>query len=678
MVDIFDKARFSSALVKALAAFTTSEHVKLTCHGYVKGELEFHATLLGTNKRIIIRSTIGKDGLSAKSGNDSIRLWVEYWWEKTNRWHPLKKHETRWTTRAPGWEERLAGKINEMVELAWNDSQLELNPQRTPAEPVKYVPTEKVENTSLPKRDFLKRPSPTISPTIQPVPKPIHKPSTYQKNIYQFVLAGPGHGVVNAVAGSGKTTTNIGCLEYTNQKAKVALVAFNKHIAEEQAQRAPAHVKACTLHSLGYSNIRSGNSYIKVEPYKVHNILRDIQRDSQTSFSVSDLIETHKREIAKLVSLVKNTLTDTSDTCLTLLCDRYGLNFNGDEKGVFDLARRVYTASERQCPHVIDYDDMIELCARGKAGCEKFDLLVVDEAQDLNKAQIEMALRSIYDDGRILATGDRWQSIYGFRGADTNAMPDMINRLGACELPLSITYRCPLAVVEMVNREFPEIDFQARENAREGQVKHIEARQLIENVTEGDLVLCRVNAPLVRPAFELIRQGIKAVILGRDIGQGLNSLVRKTVKQTGADSLLELIRELSEYKAQETTKLVEAGKTGRAQTLEDQVETIFALSDGAGSVHEVQTRIKDMFSDTRAGVTFSSVHKAKGSEANNVFILKPELMPHPKATQEWEAQQERNIKYVAWTRAKDTLTFVKTEEKDKDDEKQQEMHDLRA
>jgi superfamily I DNA/RNA helicase len=57
-------------------------------------------------------------------------------------------------------------------------------------------------------------------------------------------------------------------------------------------------------------------------------------------------------------------------------------------------------------------------------------------------------------------------------------------------------------------------------------------------------------------------------------------------------------------------------------------------------------------------VTFSSVHRAKGLEADNVFIIKPSSMPSPRAKKQWEQVQEQNIRYVAFTRAKDTLYMV--------------------
>ena len=92
--------------------------------------------------------------------------------------------------------------------------------------------------------------------------------------------------------------------------------------------------------------------------------------------------------------------------------------------------------------------------------------------------------------------------------------------------------------------------------------------------------------------------------------------------------------------------------------LDDKVETIFALADGVDTITGVQNRIEEVFSNDKEGVVFSTVHRAKGLESDNVYILKPELFPHPMAKQDWELQQERNITYVAYTRAKQRLAFV--------------------
>jgi DNA helicase-2/ATP-dependent DNA helicase PcrA len=89
--------------------------------GLVEGEHTYHIPVEGTNKRIVIRSSVGRDGVSAESGADSIRLWVEYYWAKIDDWRALAKLD-RWTTRVSGWERRMTEKLRELWALAMEDS----------------------------------------------------------------------------------------------------------------------------------------------------------------------------------------------------------------------------------------------------------------------------------------------------------------------------------------------------------------------------------------------------------------------------------------------------------------------------------------------------------------------------------------------------------------------------
>ena len=93
--------------------------------------------------------------------------------------------------------------------------------------------------------------------------------------------------------------------------------------------------------------------------------------------------------------------------------------------------------------------------------------------------------------------------------------------------------------------------------------------------------------------------------------------------------------------------------------MQDKLDTVWALSDGAKSVNDVNTRIDKVFAEDTPGVAFSTVHKAKGLEAEKVWILEPHLMPLSMAKKPWEQVQEHNIQYVAYTRSLHTLNFVR-------------------
>ena len=479
------------------------------------------------------------------------------------------------------------------------------------------------------------------------------KPSQYQEAVFDFVKSGEGNAVVEAVAGSGKTTTIVHALQYTS--GKVLFVAFNKHIADELSRRAPDHVRVCTLHSLGLSNLRSQG--VKVDLDKSETILdRYIPLDkTATNATKAEQVRIRAQRMAlrQVSDLAKATLTPSDIPSLGGMVSRYGLDINGGGDEVLGLVEKVMSDSlEMDC---VDFADMIWMAIRRDIPLEQYDWVFVDEAQDLNAAQIELVLRSVTDEGRVIAVGDRYQSLYGFRGADTEAIPRLIRELNAVQLPLSITYRCPKSHVARAAEIVPDIS--AWDEAEEGIIVEMGEEKLYSTVQDEDMILCRVNAPLIGTAMRLIRRGIKATVRGRDIGRGLIFLAEKMP----ALDMEMFIACLNEYHVKERVRLLrnEARNKGRLISLDDKVETLHAIASEVDKVEDIPAAIGGLFSDDIAGVVLSSIHRAKGLEAERVFVLHPELLPHPRAEMDWEKQQERNCEYVAMTRSKRELYIVR-------------------
>lgn len=494
---------------------------------------------------------------------------------------------------------------------------------------------------------------PDDAPAVE-APERKFSPSRYQTAIYNFLESGSGNAVVMAGPGSGKTTTLKHAAPYLPDNAKVAAIAFNKRNARDLEKVMPEWVRASTFHSLGLSNIRRQVRGVQVDERKVYRILNDL---SNSSYAYRAVISEDASIVNQLVSLCKNTLTLPDPESLVGLASHYGVSVNGNADAVYEIAGKAFDRSQHDLT-TVDFDDMIYLPAIGHVACEPFDFLLIDETQDLNKAQIEFALRSTRPNSRVLAVGDRKQSIYGFRGAALDAVDNVIAALSATTLPLSITYRMPKRHVDYVNRRFPHEPIEAREGAPDGIIDTVSHDVMLSRLVDGDMVVCRCNAPLVAPCFELIRKGVKATIAGRDIGKGLLALLEKAEKRYGSRSLPALLAALMDYAQREAGKLLAAHKGTQAQSLLDQAETLVALADGCNVTSEIAFKVNGVFSDDAQGVTFSSVHRAKGLEADNVYLLKPDLIPHPMAQQDWEKAQEQNILYVALTRSKHGLYFV--------------------
>ena len=493
-------------------------------------------------------------------------------------------------------------------------------------------------------------------------PTAVFKASPYQTKVFDWLKTAVENRkqgikkvqalVVEARAGSGKTTTGVKMMGFVPPSYDAVYVAFNAPIAAELRKRLPSYIKGKTYNAMGMGICcrAYGGDELIVDDDKVYNLL-NVMLDRNIYGSVFPVMK-------QLVGLVKANLSGTSQEELMELVEYHGIELNGNADVVFAAVQKViaYELAEER-PTVIDFNDQCWLPVVKNLPAHKHDLLCADEGQDTNKCQIALILKCIKADGIVVVVGDRNQSLYGFRGADVNAIPNIIAALNASTLPLSITYRNPTSVVSMVNERFPEIEFMAAEWAKEGTVRDVSYERALYEYKPGDMVLCRCNAPLVKPAFALIRKGIKAVIRGRDISSGLLALVKKM----DAYDIVDLIRKLNAYKELEVGKLEAANKGMQAQAVADKVETVVALGDGLTTITALMDRIENIFTDESEGVVFSSVHRAKGLEAERVFILKRELMPHPMAKRDWEKVQERNIEYVALTRTLNELIFVKGE-----------------
>ena len=500
--------------------------------------------------------------------------------------------------------------------------------------------------------------------------KPAFVPSVYQQAVFDFIEHDHRNAFVSAVAGSGKTTTIVESLDLLQGK-EVLFLAFNKSIVTDLAGRVPAGAEVRTLNSFGHRTVLKylegkGRKGIKLETGKnLRNLIKAIAAEyvepplksgeaPKTAIEAKEHLDAARDLAFRLASLAKATLADlTVEAEVFGLVDHYGLDANGALPLATQFALIALERS-RQIGAAIDFDDQLYLPVVLKMPVQQYQMILVDEAQDLSLVQMRLIAMALAPGGRIVAVGDRAQAIYGFRGADCYAVDRLIKEFSMIELPLSISYRCPKKVVALAKEFVPEIE--ASDAAIEGEIftaeTDLEQEQILARLTTGHMVLCRTNAPLVKICFDLIRRGQKAVMRGRDIGVGLTTLIKKIAGFTMHD----FIENLEIYRYEECARLNAAERPTEA--LEDKVDTILALCDGVTSTDDLVAKIKDIFSDQTIGVVCSSVHRAKGLESQSIVIARPELMPFPRASKDHEMIQERNLMYVAVTRSKQTLTLL--------------------
>lgn len=483
------------------------------------------------------------------------------------------------------------------------------------------------------------------------------KPSKYQNNIFKFIKSGKGNCIIQAVAGSGKTTTIIHSTKLIPQDKDSLFVAFNKAIADELKTRLPSNIKSSTLHSLGLSMFQPNtNVRPEIKYDKLQNTINAILKENGFEED-SEEFNCYSYFLKRVTPLVKATLTKTNFSELDALLSQYNIDWEVDDKSIRLLEKVLFAC--KQNTKFIDFDDMIWIPIVNNFYSKTYNYVFIDETQDLNKSQLELIKKVCNKDTRVIAVGDRKQSIYAFRGANTNSMDDVKEFFEAVELPLSICYRCAKNVVKLAQTIVPNIEYS--EDKEDGIVNWIDYNSIIKKAKDGDLILCRTNAPLVKVAFSLIREGKKAVIRGRDIGKNLI----KIIDRYDCNNLNDLIEKINNYKNLQDEKLmlIEAGKydknkKAQLMMLVDSCDTITIIASEVNNIEELKLKIESIFSDDRVGIVCSSVHKAKGLEANNVFIINWDMMPHPMAKTDEEVEQEYNIKYVAVTRAKKELYLL--------------------
>ena len=505
----------------------------------------------------------------------------------------------------------------------------------------------------------------------------MNTPSIYQQAIFDWVRTGRGHAVVNAVAGSGKTTTIVEAAKLLASE-RVLFCAFNKHIQIELEKRLPRNVTVKTIHGIGYSAVAASLGKLRLDDDKIRALVefpaRQIRRTLEQLHEKAIRDGGHPEAPAdfgdvcgwlrKLSHFARVSLTNHHDAdALEGMADYYGIDVDPAVWSmVASAVREVIEESTRiaRDDRRIAFDDMIFLAHALELRPSRYDWVIVDEAQDLSAAQRSLVLKCLAPGGRLLAVGDPRQSIQGFAGADPESFTRLKEALDAIELPLSVCYRCPPNVLELAREIVPQIE--AAPGAVDGVIEEVSVEDVLRTAQEGDLILSRRTAPAVSLCIALIGRKIPARVKGKDIGAALARDVREISEQRGFK--MKAFGDFAAMWAEKRASKV-AAKKGASEAQIDAVwdrhAGIMACFEAFESktAEDLARSIQELFADERRSVTLSTIHRAKGLEADRVFILESHRLPfHFKRMQPWEVFQEECLHYVALTRPRKELYLV--------------------
>jgi superfamily I DNA/RNA helicase len=292
----------------------------------------------------------------------------------------------------------------------------------------------------------------------------------------------------------------------------------------------------------------------------------------------------------------------------------------------------------------------VHFCHEKRWSIKDFACVVVDEAQDVSP--IRLAILTLLSN-RVVAVGDRRQAIYKFAGALSDALDVIQARFDAVCCPLSVTWRCSEAVVDQAERILGEKFLFARAGAPKGQVAVI-GSVLNADLDQRSMVLCRTNKPLVMLAVTLLKQRIPFRMLS-DFPEKLVKKFKKLLVHFDG-GMASLKREVFMHYEEILSKVKNPNVQAR---YEDERDTLLALASDSGSPQEVLEKLQDIV-NSKSGVLLTTGHKAKGLEAESVYIIETDLIPAPwvDSNSVEDMQQERNLHYVMATRAKTSLYYV--------------------
>lgn len=458
--------------------------------------------------------------------------------------------------------------------------------------------------------------------------------------------------------------------------SRIGIMAFNRSIAEELKERVPSTVDSRTFHSFGYSILCKNGFKFRASEHNNVIAARDI-----LGFKKNDRVPKEQytliQNVDRVVSGLKSALLEPSVETVSAFCEQRTIEVGSAVlrtmvnvvSEVMDVSRNIRKGNFQ----FISIDDLIWLPVVLNLEIDRFDLLLCDESQDLDPAQQELVMRS---GDRLVFIGDYRQAIYGFRGADVNAISNIQNRLketkrGLSVLPLQISFRLPKSGVENVNDIAPNL--RALDSAIEGEISHCQMSEMVEQTTKhkisnGDLVVSRINGNLFKVAYRLLKQKIPVRVQGREFGEQIISIVMDGCQD---DSPIEqVVQNLKVYDQRESQRL--EAKMFAEKLLDahnEKMNCLFSLCEGHKTALELVNTIKSLFSSElkrHECVLLSTIHRAKGLEADKVWFLEPNLVPHPMASEK-DLPQETNLKFVAETRHKKVLIYVQDDPTGDDD-----------
>lgn len=485
-------------------------------------------------------------------------------------------------------------------------------------------------------------------------------PSEKQQDIFDLWHNDECNIVINAVAGSGKTTTLMQLLSQIEERT--LFLAFNKsiqvEIQEKMDNKGYGQGKALTMHALGLMAIRHAYS-LKINNGKNFDLIKKVQNvlpqyfgsrkmtwedKLRASFTLMDFNDISRMYVTDDLEQVKFHMT---------MVDKLYFEFPGLEES-WEKMKEFRYASYEQPKIEVDFQDMIFLPVYKSLYIPlEPRYLFIDECQDLNLAQHKL-IDMFIEQGSItkwVAVGDRNQAIYGFSGATANSFEMFVSKGNVRQMPLDVCYRCSRSIVAAANEVF---NVMRPFKGEDGLVRTIDNLELVRN---DSMIICRNTNPLFQTYFQLLGLGKSCYIKGEEVFTNLKRFMKpynRDVIGTAKEKMRFKIQELSLKNTEQSRIAMYRFKDNYKNF---QLLTAHLCGD-RDTVAFLEQKLAKIFVNMDNAIMLCTIHKSKGMEADIVYILNESLIPSKYAKSQQQILQETNLKYVARTRAKKELYYL--------------------
>lgn len=441
-----------------------------------------------------------------------------------------------------------------------------------------------------------------------------------------------GNLIVEAGAGCGKTST-LREFALAKKGKRILACAYNKRIQESLTLKMPGNTTCSTLHSMAFQNSRSlGKATVS------STLERDYLRGANPGLEYEQ-IASMTRQLQTFLASAPQALDEFNDVWVGRMLAPF-----------FSFENYLFMKDELSKEKDTSFSLMIASFVEAKAlKMNKPDIILVDEAQDLDQGLLNMLFRvkKEFDKVSFIFCGDPLQSIYGFKGALPGVMQTIRRGFSCTQLPLQTCFRCPENIISAMKARFPRsklIPFK-----KGGVVNSIDGNDLVRFIREGEkCYLARTNAQLMRVSLTLIKASVPHSFAASDVGQKMLKIVSNPKFSLSQCAL-------------RATLFFEKNEDDLVDERFDTELALAVLATRCANTSELVQQIRLLFLQPKSkdSLLLSTAHGSKGLEWDTVFVEMHQLGRARKNASTNEKVQEENLLYVAFTRAKENLFMVR-------------------